>query len=63
MPFNWTEIKRWAKQHGLEPKKSGSEFTFDNQSFQNLDSLVTHLFNKITNNKWVEHQKQYKPNE
>lgn len=61
MSFTWTEIKKWAKERGLEPKKSGSEFFFENKTFQDLNSLVTCLFNKITNDKWVEYQKNHKP--
>lgn len=62
MGFIWTEIKKWAKSNNLEPKKTGSEYIFEEKTYKDLDSLVTTLFNKITENKWVEHQNNYEKN-
>ena len=59
MGFTWTEIKKWAKTHGIEPKKSGSEYHWESKTYSDLDSLVTSIYNKITDNKWVEHQENY----
>ena len=69
----WKEIKSWAKSKGYETLKDKD----DNQYYwAKLDSddpnasgvagsvskLATAIFNHMTDNKWVEHQKQYKEN-
>lgn len=62
MAFTWTEIKKWASNHGLSPKKKSKEnvYVWEEKEYQSLDCLVTALFNQISNNKWIEHQKNYK---
>lgn len=62
MGFTWTEIKKWASERGLSPKKKPKEsiYTWNDKEYQDLDSLVISLFNHITDNKWIEHQKKYK---
>lgn len=62
MGFTWTEIKKWAKERGLDPKKTGGEYKWEDNTYNDINSLVTALFNKISNNKWVEHQKNYEEN-
>lgn len=62
MGFTWTEIKKWAKSNGLEPKKTGGEYTWEGNTYNDLDSLVFSLYNKLTNNKWLDHQKNYEKN-
>jgi hypothetical protein len=60
MGFVWTEIKKWAEVHNLKPKKiKEGGYTWEEQSYKDLDSLVTALWNKVSNNKWVEHQNNY----
>lgn len=69
----WSEIKRWAKDKGYETLKDKD----DNQYYwAKLDSndpnasgvamsvskLATSIFNHMTNDKFVEHQKLYKQN-
>lgn len=59
--FTWTEIKKWAKDRGLEPKKiKGGGYEWEGQHYDDIKDLVTDLWNKITNNKWVEYQKEYR---
>jgi hypothetical protein len=71
--MTFKEIKTWAKKCGYETLKDKE----DNQYYwAKLDSnhpngsgvsgsvskLATAIFNHMTDNKWVEHQKQYKEN-
>lgn len=63
MGFVWTEIKKWAKTHGMEPKKSkDGKYEFEGNSYSDIDSLTTSLYNKLSNNKWKEYQKNYEKN-
>lgn len=69
----WKEIKSWAKSKGYETIKDKEDGQY---YWAKLDSddpnasgvagsvskLATAIFNHMTNNKWVEHQKQYKEN-
>jgi len=61
MAFTWTEIKKWAAERGLSPKKKPKEnlYTWNEKEYKDLNLLVVDLFNHITDNKWVEHQKNY----
>jgi hypothetical protein len=60
MGFVWTEIKKWAEVHNFKPKKiKEGGYTWEEQSYPDLDSLVTALWNKVSNNKWVEYQNNY----
>lgn len=57
--FKWSEIKKWAAVHEIKPKKVGSEYQLDDKTYKNIDDLVQAVFNKITNDKFIDHQKQY----
>lgn len=67
----WSEIKRWAKDRGYDTLKDKD----DNQYYwaklddnnpnasgvtTSVSKLATAIFNHLTDNKWVEHQTQYK---
>lgn len=69
----WNEVKRWAKEKGYETLKDKE----DNQYYwAKLDSndvnasgvtpsvskLARAIYNHLTENKWVEHQKTYQEN-
>ena len=61
MGFTWTEIKKWGISKNLEAKKvKDVGYVFDNNAYSDLDSLVMAMWNKLTNNKWVEYQEKYK---
>ena len=61
MSFNWSEIKKWAKSKNLEPKKNKEgQYIWEDTIYNNLDDLVTALWNRVSNNKWVEYQEEYK---
>lgn len=61
MSFTWTEIKKWAKEHGLEPKKiKEGGYQWEDKNYTDIKELVTDLWNRITDNKWVEYQKNFK---
>jgi len=61
MSFTWTEIKKWAKEKNLEPKKNKEgKYIWEDNVYNNLDDLVTALWNRASNNKWVEYQEEYK---
>jgi hypothetical protein len=63
--FKVSEIKSWAKSHGILLKKQGEGYVWfeeGKESFGNpkaLDEVVILIFNKITDNKFIEHQKKY----
>jgi hypothetical protein len=64
--FQVNEIKKWANEHGITIKKSGDGYVWfekENPTNSNVCSIgvvAKEIFNKITNNKFVEHQKNYK---
>lgn len=69
----WKEVKSWSKKHGYEThrekiKDSDNRYNYywskiDDSSISGISSSVSKLsleiYNLITDNKWVEHQKQY----
>lgn len=69
----WKEIKSWAKSKGYETVKDKDD---DQYYWAKLDSddanasgvaksvskLATAIFNHLTNNEFVDHQKLYKEN-
>lgn len=67
----WTEIKKWAKDHGYETVKE-KENDITNYYWAKLDTpdasgisksvskLAFDIYNHITDNKWIEYQKEYK---
>lgn len=69
----WSEIKKWAKEQGFQTVKekdnsiNGASYYWskiDNPSASgvsiSVSKLARDIFNCITDNKWVEHQQQYK---
>ena len=70
----WTEIKKWAKDHGYETlKEKEDEKTLyywakldDPQASgvsKSVSKLAWDIYNHITNNKWLDHQTQMKQKE
>ena len=71
--MNWTNIKRWAKDKGykVDREKSGDEanpynyewYLVDNPerkgTINSLSKLAMDIYNDITDNKHLEHQKRY----
>jgi len=65
--FQVNEVKKWAKSHGFSVKKKDEGYVWFEENNKEIVSepmeigdLVTEVFNKITNNKFIEHQKAYK---
>ena len=72
--MNWTNIKRWAKDKGykVDREKSGNELNpynyewclVDNPerkgTINSLSKLAMDIYNDITDNKHIEHQKRYR---
>lgn len=64
--MNITELKKWAKNHNfvVKNKNGGYEFKHnDEEEFgfaENAQKLSILIFNKITNDRFVEHQKNFK---
>ena len=55
--FKWTEIKNWAKNNNLEPKKiKEGGYVWKDKNYPDIDSLVKDLWNEVSKNKWVEYQ-------
>lgn len=65
--FKVNEIKSWAKKHGLSLKKQGDGYVWakEGEDFksrpEDLDGVVKSIFNEITSDKFVEHQRKYEP--
>lgn len=59
MALKWSEIKKWAAKHDLKPKKVGDEYVWEENAYKDLKELTFALYNHITNNKYVEYQKNY----
>ena len=60
--FKVNEIKSWAKKHGITVKKQGEGYVWFKERPEervptSLDELVTDVYNHITDNKFLSHQK------
>jgi hypothetical protein len=69
----WTEIRSWAKSKGYETIKDKEDNQYywaklDSQDpdasgvAKSVSKLATAIFNHLTDNEFIEHQKQYKEN-
>jgi hypothetical protein len=69
----WKEIKSWAKSKGYETIKDKDDGQYywaklDSDEpdasgvAKSVSKLATAIYNHMTNNKWIEHQKQYQEN-
>lgn len=71
----WSEVKRWAKDRGYDIVKEKDEsengatyywMKSDNHEISGVAPSVSKVakavYNNITDNKWVEHQKQFEEN-
>jgi hypothetical protein len=66
LTFKVNEIKSWAKEHGVTVKKQDEGYVWfaegeEPSSPETIDDIAKSIFNKITHDKFVEHQKNYKP--
>ena len=71
--FKFAEIKKWAKEQGYQTVKEKDE-SINGASYYwskindpsvsgvslSVSKLATAIFNNLTDDKWVEHQEQYK---
>ena len=71
--FKFAEVKKWAKEQGFQVVKekddsvNGASYYWmkiDDTAVSgvslSVSKLATAIFNNLTDNKWVEHQEQYK---
>ena len=69
----WKEIKTWSKSKGYETIKDKDDGQYywakldssnpnDSGVARSVSKLATQIYNHITDNKWVEHQTEYKEN-
>ena len=69
----WTEIRKWAKELGYETVKDKSDGQYywaklDDHSADasgvvpSVSKLAKAIYNHHTNNKWLEHQAEYRKN-
>lgn len=69
----WTEIRKWAKELGYESiknkedgkyywKYSSSENANDCGIVSSVSKLAKAIYNHHTQNKWLDHQKQFEDN-
>jgi hypothetical protein len=67
----WTEIRKWAKDHGYETMKEKENETvsyywakLDTPDASGISKSVSKLafdiYNHMTDNKWLDYQKAYK---
>lgn len=63
--FNWTEIKKWAKENNYIISKTPkvNEYFWKDNKYNDLKNLVVDLWNDKTNNVHLEYQKSYKKEE
>ena len=69
----WTEVRSWAKSHGYETLKDKD----DNQYYwakldstgpdasgvaKSVSKLAFAIYNHMTDNKWLDHQQEYREN-
>ena len=71
--MNWTNIKRWAKDKGYKVDREKSDNVDNPYNYEwhlvdnperkgtinSLSKLAMNIYNDITNNKHLEHQKRY----
>lgn len=65
MSFNINEIKSWAKSQGFTVKKSDEGYVWWGEGVSagkpmSIDEVATAIFNRITEDKFVEYQKEFK---
>lgn len=60
--FKWTEVKSWAKENNFQISKTPKieEYQWNEKTYDNLNELVADLWNKKTNNKFLDYQKEFK---
>lgn len=73
----WSEIKKWAKEHGYDTlKDKGDEKKGDIVQYywskidnpqasgisKSVSKLARDIYNDITSNSWLQHQQQYQEN-
>lgn len=65
--FQVNEIKKWAKNHGISVKKSDDFYVWFEEKNKKItsepatiDQVAKEIFNKITDNKFIEHQNKYR---
>ena len=66
--YKVNEIKSWAKQHGFVVKKKDEGYVWfeekeklsEEHMPKEIELIVIEIFNKITDNKFLDHQKNYK---
>jgi hypothetical protein len=65
MSFTWGEVSKWSKSHGYKISRKEEKFystninTSEVQECCSLEELVKFVFNQMSKNQWVEHQKNY----
>lgn len=71
----WSEVKRWAKEKGYDIVKekddsiNGATYYWMKSNDHSISGMApsvskvaTAIFNSMTDNKWVDYQKEYKEN-
>lgn len=60
--FKWTEVRSWAKENNFQISKTTKmeEYQWNEKKYSNLNELVSDLWNKKTNNKFLDYQKEFK---
>lgn len=66
--FKVNEIKSWAKKHGFTLKKQADGYVWFAEGEvptepKPIEHVVTAIFNRITDDRFVEHQRNYRAEE
>jgi hypothetical protein len=65
MSFNVNEIKSWAKSRGFVVKKAGEGYVWWGEGVDAghpapIEEVATDIFNRITDGRFVEHQREFR---
>lgn len=63
--MNVNEIKSWAKARGYTVKKAGEGYVWSGEGVdagepKSIDEVATDIFNRMTDNRFLEYQRQYR---
>lgn len=63
--MNINEVKSWAKKYGFAVKKRDEGYVWSGEGVEEsdplpIDEVARDIFNRITNDKFVEHQRNFR---
>ena len=60
--LQWKEIKKWCEENEFKVRKvqKTNKYLWNEKEYDDLGEMVTDLWNKKTDNKWLDYKKKYK---